>query len=343
MNYLIFRTDRIGDFLIISPLLHAIKKKDIDANIFVVSSPKNDVFINKNILADKVFLLKKNNIYNKIILFFKLKKYKFDTIIVSDKKNRSILLTLFLKSKNKIFNVSKNFQKKLLSLIFKNVFLDNDYQKNCSVKEVLISNSKAINCNLEDEDFHYLKKNQFKNNFIHKEIFDLENTNYLIFHYDEKWEIENYTKAFIKASTFTNIEINFNDFLDFLSNLSKKNSKKVIITTGMIKTKIIKNLIATSKKINEFIYEFDLNNQKGYLFINQNFFSISHLISMSSMFISCHGALTHIASIYKIKILDVIEEKKQNHYNRITHHMINYKYLFRNNFDKLSKEIINFS
>ena len=157
MNYLIFRTDRIGDFLIISPLLHAIKKKDIDANIFVVSSPKNDVFINKNILADKVFLLKKNNIYNKMILLFKLKKYKFDTIIVSDKKNRSILLTLFLKSKNKIFNVSKNFQKKLLSLIFKNVFLDNDYQKNCSVKEVLISNSKAINCNLEDEDFHYLK------------------------------------------------------------------------------------------------------------------------------------------------------------------------------------------
>jgi ADP-heptose:LPS heptosyltransferase len=59
MNYLIFRTDRIGDCLIISPLLHAIKKKDIDANIFVVSSPKNDVFINKNILADKVFLLKK--------------------------------------------------------------------------------------------------------------------------------------------------------------------------------------------------------------------------------------------------------------------------------------------
>ena len=47
MNYLIFRTDRIGDFLIISPLLHAIKKKDIDANIFVVSSPKNDVFIIK--------------------------------------------------------------------------------------------------------------------------------------------------------------------------------------------------------------------------------------------------------------------------------------------------------
>ena len=343
MNYLIFRTDRIGDFLIISPLLHAIKKKDIDANIFVVSSPKNDVFINKNILADKVFLLKKNNIYNKMILLFKLKKYKFDTIIVSDKKNRSIFISLFLKSKNKIFNVSKNFQKKLLSLIFKNVFLDNDDQKNYSVKEVLISNCKAINCNLEDEDFHYLKKNQFKNNFIHKEIFDLENTNYLIFHYDEKWEIENYTKAFIKASTLTNIEINFNDFLDFLSNLSKKNSKKVIITTGMIKTKIIKNLIATSKKINEFIYEFDLNNQKGYLFINQNFFSISHLISMSSMFISCHGAFTHIASIYKIKILDVIEEKKQNHYKRITHHMMNYKYLFRNNFDKLSKEIINFS
>ena len=43
---------------------------------------------------------------------------------------------------------------------------------------------------------------------------------------------------------------------------------------------------------------------------------MSHLISKSSMFISCHGAFTHVASNYKIKILDIIEKDKIFHYRK---------------------------
>ena len=130
-------------------------------------------------------------------------------------------------------------------------------------------------------------------------------------------------------------------FINFPSNLSKKTSKKIIITTGTIDTKIINELKASSNKINEFLYEINLNDTKGYLLINENFFSISHLISKSSLFISCHGAFTHIASNYKIKILDIIERDKSIHYAKITNHMKNYKHLYRDNFLKLSKDIIN--
>ena len=43
------------------------------------------------------------------------------------------------------------------------------------------------------------------------------------------------------------------------------------------------------------------------------------------------------------KILDIIERKKTIHYNRITKHMKNYKHLYRDNFLRLSDEIVNYS
>jgi len=343
MNYLIFRTDRIGDFLITSPLIRAIKRNDTRSKIFIVASNKNAEFIKKYDLVDEVFLLKSNKIKDKIDLFLELRKYKFNTIIVSDKKNRSIFFGFLLKAQNKIFNVSKNFQKKILNILYKNVFLDNDNLEHKSVKDILLDNSKSLNFDLKDEDFHYLKSNQFKNEFLYNDLLNLENLDFLLFHYDEKWEIENYSKLFKKASTLTNIDVQQEILIEFLFNLSKKTSKKIIITTGTIDTKIINRLKSSSNKINESLYEINLNNTKGYLLINENFFSISHLISKSSLFISCHGAFTHIASNYKIKILDIIERNKAIHYSRITKHMKDYKYLYRDKFSKLSEEIINYS
>ena len=341
MNYLIFRTDRIGDFLITSTLIKAIKRNDLKSKIYIVASDKNKEFIKKYNLVDEVFLLKSNKILDKINLYFELRKYKFDNIIISDKKNRSIILGLFLKSEKKIFNVSKKFQKMILSVFYNNVFLDNDRVEEQSIKNIISDNCRSLNFNLEDQDFHYLKSNQFQNEFLHNNFLNLDNLDFLLFHYDEKWEIENYTKLFKKASSLTDINIDPKIFTNFLSNLSAKTSKKIIITTGTINTRVIETLKGSSNKINEFLYELDLNNGKVYLLINENFFSISHLISKSSLFISCHGAFTHIASNYKIKILDIIEKDKIIHYGKITKHMKNYKSLYRDNFEKLSKDIIN--
>ncbi len=341
MNYLFFRTDRIGDFLITSSLIKAIKRNDEKSKIYLVASSNNEQFIKRFGLVDKVFLLKSKKIIDRINLFSELRKHKFDNIIISDKKNRSIFFGILLKSKNKIFNVSKIIQKKILNIFYQNVFLDNDNLKKQTIKSVLSDNCKSLNFNLKDEDFHYLKSNQFENQFLHDNLINLKNLDFLLFHYDEKWEIENYKKLFKKASTLTNIDTDKKDLINFLSNLSKKTSKRIIITTGTIDTKIINKLKSSSKKINEFLYEIDLNTTKGYLFTNENFFSISHLISKSSLFISCHGAFTHIASNYKIKILDIIEETKSVHYSKITSHMKNYKHLYRDNFYKLSLDIIN--
>ena len=343
MNYLIFRTDRIGDFLITAPLINAIKRNDSKSKIYVVASNKNKDFISDYNLVDEVFVLKSKKTKDRLKLLFKLRKNKFDNIIIADKKNRSILLSIFLNSKNKIFNVSKKIQKTILKIFYENVFLDNDDLIQQSTKDILNLNCTSLNFDLKNEDFHYLKPNQFKSKFLHSETLDLEKLDFLLFHYDEKWEIENYSKLFKKASTLTNIDVEKEIFMEFLFNLSKKTSKKIILTTGTIDTKIINALKASSKKINESLYEINLNNTKGYLLLNESFFSISHLISKSSLFISCHGAFTHIASNYRIKILDIIERNKTNHYSRITKHMKNHKHLYRDKFLKLSQEIINYS
>ena len=47
MNYLIFRTDRIGDFLIISTLIKAIKRNNPESKVFIVASKKKCRFHKK--------------------------------------------------------------------------------------------------------------------------------------------------------------------------------------------------------------------------------------------------------------------------------------------------------
>ena len=162
MNYLIFRTDRIGDFLITSSLITAIKRNDTKSKVFIVASRKNEDFIKKYNLVDKVFLLRSKGILDRMKLLLELREYKFDNIIIADKKNRSILFDKLLNSKNKIFNVSKKLQKNILGIFYKKVLIDNDRMEDKSNKEILSDNCKFLNMSLEDKDFHYLKHNQFK-------------------------------------------------------------------------------------------------------------------------------------------------------------------------------------
>jgi len=341
MKYLIFRNDRIGDFLITAPVIKCIKRENPQAHISIVSSEKNYDFIKKIDFVDKVFILDAKKKIDRIKLLLKLKKYDFDTIIVSDKKNRSIVLSLLLKSKNKIFNVSKKLHYNLLKMIGKKVFLDNDDQINCTVKNLMEANCNSLNYKLNESDFHYLQKDEFKEYFLNKEVFDNNKKKFTLFHYDEKWEIDNYSKSYSRASTFTDINVIDHQFLDLISNISKKVSTDIVITTGIINTNIISSLINKFIKINDSLYEINLNGKNIYLIINQNFFEIAHLISKSLIFISCHGAFTHIASNFNVKIIDIIEKKKMIHYGRITNHMKNYDYIYRENFSLVSKNIIN--
>ena len=101
MKFLIFRTDRIGDFIVTAILIKSIKQKYKDAKITVVSSDKNFDFISKFSLVNNVFLYPKN-LKDKYLLIKKLNKLNFDYLLVVDGKKRSFFLSMFIKSKIKI-------------------------------------------------------------------------------------------------------------------------------------------------------------------------------------------------------------------------------------------------
>ena len=91
-RYLIFRTDRIGDFLITAILLKNIKKNDINAHITLIASRKNLSYIKTFPYVNQVIQLD-NNFLSKLNLFFKLFKFKYKNIILHDNKKRSKLIS----------------------------------------------------------------------------------------------------------------------------------------------------------------------------------------------------------------------------------------------------------
>ena len=95
-QYLIFRTDRIGDFLLSMILIKNIKRNDKKAFIVVVCSPKNYNYIKTFDSIDKIYKLE-NGLKNKFLMIKKLRKYKFQFTIVHDGKKRSNFINFFLK------------------------------------------------------------------------------------------------------------------------------------------------------------------------------------------------------------------------------------------------------
>ena len=58
LNFLIFRTDRIGDFLLTAILVNSIKRNNPKTNINIVASQKNYKYIRTFNNIDNVLVLK---------------------------------------------------------------------------------------------------------------------------------------------------------------------------------------------------------------------------------------------------------------------------------------------
>ena len=194
-NYLIFRTDRIGDFFISSILIKNIIENDSKANIVIVASEKNYSYIKQCSYVNQVYLLK-NNFLEKFLLTLKLLRKHFHSIIIHDNKNRSKLISFFLFSNNKI-NISEINYLSHIDII----------------KKIL----KKINFNYLSESLNILDHKKIQNN----------NEDYIQFHFDEKWIHKDY------IDKYTKIEPSFDELLFFLKSIIKKTGKKLKITTGL--------------------------------------------------------------------------------------------------------------
>ena len=206
-TYLIFRTDRIGDFLLSAIMINSIKRNDPNSHITVVSSKKNHDYIKSFNFINEVILLE-NSLFNKIKVICKLRSKYYDFIIVHDLKNRSSIISLLLKYKFRI-KPNKNLDISYIDSI-KKILLQLDF--NFLIPDLNILNGR---------DFDYT---------------NLLNDDYIVIHFDEKWIYKDY------ISEYTNIEPSQNDFISFINLLLSTSNKKIVITTGIDCPKILDNL-----------------------------------------------------------------------------------------------------
>jgi len=287
-TYLIFRTDRVGDFLISAILINNIIENDPAANITVVSSNKNYSYIKSFDNVNEVFLLE-NNFFGKIKLIFKLKKKNIKNIIIHDQKKRSIFISFFLKAHKKILlKKTDNFTQ---IKIIKNIL-------------------SKLNFKFYETSLDVLNH---KNSLIKKKEFAQ-------LHFDEKWIHKDYIKKYI------NIEPTKNELISFIKIISIKMNNNLIITTGHKTPKILEN-------IKDFLV-----NENIKLHENLNFLELENITLKSRFLISCHGAISHIASAKKITQIDIID--KSYNYKRWTEHFRNYISIHRKPFKELSSDII---
>ena len=206
-KYLIFRTDRIGDFLLTAILINSIKRNDNNSFVTIVSSDKNYDYIKSFNYVDEVILLN-NNLRSKIKLIKRLRASYYKYLILHDGKKRSSVISFFLKY-GVIIKPNNNL---LISYI--------------EVIEEIIS---KLNFNFIESDLNTLKNRDY--NFS-----EYTNDDFILFHFDEKWIYNDY------ISEYTNIEPSKDDLISFINLLLSASNRKLVITTGKKCPKILNDL-----------------------------------------------------------------------------------------------------
>ena len=216
-KYLIFRTDRIGDLLVSAVLIKSIKKNDPSSKVILITSNKNYFYAKNFSYIDEIILLQ-NNFFSKLKLIFKLRKSKFNNIIIHDNKKRSKFISFFLKFKKKIT-------------------IEN---------QINFSHIEIIKKILDKMNFTYFDDSL---NIFYDRYSSKEESNFIQLHFDEKWIHKNYIQKFI------NIEPTEDELFNFIKQIKSKSNLNLIITSGNLLPQVLKNILPKINKLNIIVYE----------------------------------------------------------------------------------------
>jgi len=322
-NILVFRTDRIGDLLLTCPTLLTIKNNLSDPRVTLIASNKNFAYAKSLKIFDKVDLFPQS-LVSKIKFIYYLSKLRFDYIFIFDGKNRSIISSIFIKSRYKVAIISEKKLNKIWNL-FKIKFINNKKENLINLYQESLNHCQ-INKKITYFDF-LRNKNGNKSNPI------IKIKNYLHIHLDEKW----FSNLYIK--TYTEINPSYEDMTDFINKLSKNHD--ILITTGLLDLQLIDNLKNKFfNKVSDNIYCKKNSDKFIYFVYKPTFDDLISMLNNAQILITCHGAMTHAANSFDIKIIDIIDENKKTWYSRYTYHLKNYKPIYRCKFSKIQKNLI---
>mgnify|MGYP000374420811 CR=1 FL=1 len=321
---LFFSIDRLGDFLVRSNVIKKISENYNNSEI--ICSEKNYKLISKQNYLNKVVEFNtKNKILNKFkfILLYFFKSY--DSLIVFDGKNISILLLFLIRARFKFIfvyvkkgffnNISTNFFLILLKLfnirydfIRSRVLIKDNNNKNYPE---IYKNLKKYYTNINSQTYYInkIKKSKFKKFF----------ENYLLMHLDEKY------------NDIFNIE---NNFEKSLIKFQKKVNKFIILTSFKNNFDYYKNL--NFKKIDLKMLNSNLMEEHKILILEDlSLEDLQDLITNSHTNISCHsGFFIHTSLALNKKTIDILNKNDEIWYNNWIgvnyNYLIVYKSMFNN-------------
>lgn len=328
-KFLIFRTDRVGDFILSSIIIKSIKRNEPKSHITVISSEKNYEYIKKISFVDKVIKYP-NNFYTRILFFYKIFVESFDFVLCLDGKKRSILACIINRSKFKIISTTKKIYKIVFFTLRKNMILSNEFDSRISEFKHILD---KMNYDFVEEDMNIFENEDIitDKNYLR----DISLQSYILLHLDEKWITENYrSKKGIR--NFLPINADVENIYDFIKKIIFKSNCDVFISSGENTNRLINELKQKFNKKNII----DYNKRKIIILENLNYFDLKFIIKKANLIITCHGSPSHVASAFNTKIIDIFDEKTKNFYEFYTKHLRNYNYVFRQDFKSMSMKIL---
>lgn len=308
---LIFRTDRLGDFIISCPFILSYKRKFSNNKISIVSSEYNSNYIRNFDFINEIIPLKNEiKFFPKLIILIKmiltLRKINFQNIIVLDGKKRSFFISLFLKGNKSILLQSKELE--LFSKIFKYKSVIN-YEIQNQLKNFSYLAS-ILNFNIDQKKINIYKNYRFTKNFNLKK-------KYIIIHLDEKWYTDYYYKDFTNINPDSKqITIFINKILDITND-----NFDIAITTGSKKLTHLDDFVSQFTTNDNTIFTRTINNTSINYFKNTTFNDLENLIKSSSFLICCEGGVSHVSHNFDISTIAFYEKNRLQHTKYWTGHM----------------------
>ena len=324
-KFLIFRTDRIGDFITSQLVTNSISEISKKNKVDIVASKYNSKYIKNFKYINNIFIFDKtqNRILDFLSLFLQIKNKNYDYLIVLDGKRRSFLSGIFINSKIKICFLKDFYPKFLISLFYskyiKNTETNTQYKNFQVLLNYLdIKSPKILN--------YYKNYNFIKNKFKLKKP-------YVHLHLDEKWFKDYY------FHDFDYMNLKAVSIYKFLQALIKKFKCNIVITQGFkkvtimdeFKTKYFKNIKDPETKI----------AKKTVKFIEQSSFrDLENIVLYSKILICCEGAISHVSHSLNKKTIALIQKDRLTSTNFWIGHMNNIKTVFRNDIKQVTKDIL---
>ena len=328
-KFLIFRTERIGDFILSCILIKSIKRNKPNSEITVICSDQNYKYVKNYSLVDNAKLYPKKFV-KKISFYYSMIKDNYDCILSLDGKKRSIFACVINKAELKIITVTKKIYKKIFFNLRDNILFINDFKSRIEEFKFIL---RKIDIDYSDKDLDVFDNEKIKSNFdlINK----IPDKSFNQLHLDEKWITEAY-RGRRKSRNFKPINATITQMCRFIEEFVEKSKKDIVISAGAETNSLINGVKEKFNKNGVFA----INDKKIIILDNISFTDLKIIIKKADLVIACHGSPAHIASSFNTKIIDIFDKKNEEFYKFYTSHLRNYKYLYREDFNILAKNIL---